>query len=499
MPAIVPFYKQLKFKILILILLIICSIILPAWIIMDGDYKALSDRLTIQRELFFSLFENSIWKYNALDSDSSTPPPSRDEIFTTIPSLIPGQRIIMFNYTNGEISDSGLLHPYKEDHIYDLYLPHPYVRNEYNSRYDTKSYYSALEKLQKEYQADVSKKKSVMLNVQTSDGMDRMIVHARNYYLTAEDFGVLVMMSSVVDILKQTRAVKERYLFLFLVLLSAAIVLAFILNKTVIHPFYSLHAFSKAIINEQKNPDLQLPRGGEIGQICQSISRLLHKQQSITEKYRSFSSDVIHELKTPLTAIKTAIELLQESTSPEETQMLSTRIHKRIGQMESLMSDTYILNQLESSSDAGYSCIDIAPILADFQREYSQVDFKFPDSAVITLSEKRFKQVLENLLSNALSFPQKTQGVSVSVFVKSTQCILKVEDHGPGIPEEIINDICKRYFSYRSDQSAPTHSGIGLAIVSEIMSSCNGKLEYNNKKEGGALFRCSFPAKVLTP
>ena len=108
--------------------------------------------------------------------------------------------------------------------------------------------------------------------------------------------------------------------------------------------------------------------------------------------------------------------------------------------------------------------------------------------ALVRGSRERLAQVLENLITNALSFTAPGTSVSVTVEEDDGHCVATVADSGPGIPEEHLERIFDRFFTYRPVEGRREHLGLGLAIARTIVESYDGSIAASNRPEGGAAF-----------
>ena len=115
---------------------------------------------------------------------------------------------------------------------------------------------------------------------------------------------------------------------------------------------------------------------------------------------------------------------------------------------------------------------------------------------MVRVNESRLVQVLDNVLSNAISFSPKWQKVKFVLRRQATKniVVLDIIDAGPGIPENKLETVFDRFYSERpSDEKFGEHSGLGLSIARQIVSAHNGQLTAHNQVEGGACFRLTLP------
>ena len=127
------------------------------------------------------------------------------------------------------------------------------------------------------------------------------------------------------------------------------------------------------------------------------------------------------------------------------------------------------------------------------------VSLSLPSRPVsVIAAPERLAQVLENLLDNATSFSPEDATIDVGLEKRGGYAAITVRDHGPGLPEEHLDRIFDRFFSYRPKESLSAngqHAGLGLAIVKAIVEGYNGSVKAANHNDGGAEFVVTLPAR----
>lgn len=147
--------------------------------------------------------------------------------------------------------------------------------------------------------------------------------------------------------------------------------------------------------------------------------------------------------------------------------------------------------------------VDIAGLLESIVRgrqliEGRHVQLDRPSAPLLVNgSLERFSQVFENLVENAVSFSTGEQPVEIQAAIDGDRCTVRVLDRGPGIPEEHLEKIFDRFFSYRPASDRRGHMGLGLAIVKAIVTGYGGTIVARNREGGGAVFVVSLPAQGL--
>ncbi|MBN2510379.1 MAG: HAMP domain-containing histidine kinase, partial [Spirochaetales bacterium] len=297
------------------------------------------------------------------------------------------------------------------------------------------------------------------------------------------------------------RAVKERFLFLYSVIILLAVLLSLVLNSMAAGPLNRLYLLATKIVADDRKEGitdsdaLLRPGIGEIGIICQAIQRLVKAQKTQADNFRAFSSDIVHELKTPLSAIRSGIEIYSETPDEKEKGEILERIHTRISRMESLMDEIKHIGELETQTENEY-CDSVLPVIREALRAYESRGVLFEHSGGtekcrLPVSGVKLYQVVDNLVKNAVDFSPVRESVRVSADINEGLFVLSVRDKGPGILKEVFPLVTTRFFSYRMGENV--HSGLGLAIVDAIARNSGGNLVYRNLDAGGSMFTVSFP------
>ena len=246
----------------------------------------------------------------------------------------------------------------------------------------------------------------------------------------------------------------------------------------------------------------------EISPLVGSLNDMLGRLSQTIEMQKRFIADAAHQMKTPLAGMRMQSELALRQVDPDE-------IHRSLEQLaKSSESATRLVNQLlalaraENPSQAGvaFEQADLAVLARATVQDWvsasfaHQIDLGFeqPDDPVdITGNPLMLRELLSNLIDNALRYTPPGGSVTVRVRREAGQAILEVEDTGPGIAQAERVHVFERF--YRILGSGVPGSGLGLAIVREIALQHGAEIDvFNNprsplKKNPGCLFRLTFP------
>jgi two-component system sensor histidine kinase ChvG len=257
-------------------------------------------------------------------------------------------------------------------------------------------------------------------------------------------------------------------------------------------------------------PPSLLRRRDEVGALASALSdssAALWERMDATER---FAADVAHEIKNPLSSIRSAIETLRRIEDPNRQRQLLTIIAQDVVRLDRLISDVSDASRLDAElSRVTVASVDVVPILRtllelDEATRDEENDPKLeviapPNGLSVWAVEDRLVQVLRNLIGNAQSFSPPRGRIVVRVRDAGDLAELCVEDDGPGIPDANLEHIFDRFYSERpKGESFGQHSGLGLSISRQIVEALQGQISAENRRDGagrvlGARFIVRLP------
>ncbi|MEM7210300.1 MAG: stimulus-sensing domain-containing protein [Pseudomonadota bacterium] len=247
-------------------------------------------------------------------------------------------------------------------------------------------------------------------------------------------------------------------------------------------------------------PDLT-HRTDEIGELSDALIRMTTALYTRIGAIESFAADVAHEIKNPLTSLRSAVETMQYAKTPEQRQKLLDVIQNDVKRMDRLVTDISNASRLDAElvrermepMDLGELITMLAGVTeAQGLESNVKVETNLPEGRFETHGlEGRLAQVVTNLLGNALSFSPEDSTITVKgTKGKDGRIRVEVEDEGPGIPPDNLQSIFERFYSERPDTEAfGNHSGLGLSISRQIIEAHGGKIWAENipgSEAGGA-------------
>ena len=303
---------------------------------------------------------------------------------------------------------------------------------------------------------------------------------------------------------------------------TAAILSSLLLTAAIAQPIRQLAMATDkvregiAVAGRARIPDLS-HRRDEIGELSAALRSMTQAIYARIDAIESFAADVAHELKNPLTSIRSATETLLIAQKPEAREKLMGVIKKDVARMDRLITDISNASRLDAElARHTREAVDLRKLIADIVDLYAatikegeaRVTFD-PSGVPIYLfgNPTALGQVFRNLIDNARSFSQQDGEVRIHIDVPEGQddmIRVTVDDDGPGIPPDTLEAVFKRFYTKRPAGAAfGNNSGLGLAICRQIVNSHGGEIVAENRLENpsdpdsprlGARFIIDIPA-----
>ena len=251
-------------------------------------------------------------------------------------------------------------------------------------------------------------------------------------------------------------------------------------------------------------------RPDEIGELAESLAAMTNALYDRINSTERFAADVAHELKNPLTSLKSAVEMLERTHDPEARDRMVELVRNDVKRIDRLITDISDASRLDAElSRAHIDAVDLSRLLETTVEIYNGMELprgvrvafhREPgENAIVEGIGERLGQVFRNLIDNAISFSPDGGIVDVSVKIVGPIVRAIVEDQGRGIPTADLERIFDRFFSSRPGETEfGKNSGLGLAIARQIMFSHGGRIWADNRrdesrKKCGARFVVELP------
>jgi two-component system, OmpR family, sensor histidine kinase ChvG len=253
-------------------------------------------------------------------------------------------------------------------------------------------------------------------------------------------------------------------------------------------------------------PDLSR-RGDEIGDLSVSLRAMTEALAKRLDAIDRFAADVAHELKNPLTSLKSAVETAARVPDPAVREKLMAIVLDDVARLDRLITDISGASRLDAElSRAEAEPIDVAEMLdglcaalgAVAKEGQAKPSYEGPPDFGLVVSGvgDRLTQVFRNVIANAQTFSPPGGEIRVRATRDGERIVVRIDDEGPGIPEDKLDAIFDRFYSERpAGEKFGTHSGLGLSISRQIVEAHGGTIEASNRLEGsGARFTIRLPA-----
>jgi len=324
--------------------------------------------------------------------------------------------------------------------------------------------------------------------------------------------GVVLLSSSGARIDEAVRDVRFDILKVFGAALGVTILLSFYLAGTIARPLRRLALAADRVRlspgRERSIPGFQ-DRNDEIGDLAADLNAMTEALWQRLDAIESFAADVSHEIKNPLTSLRSAVETASRLDDPVQQKKLMGIIQDDVQRLDRLITDISAASRLDAElSREERARLDLAKLLGALIRIYetsgaekhAMPEFHGPadGSAFVLGEEGRLVQVFQNLLTNAFSFAPVDGTVTLTVAVEGARVVVSVEDNGPGIPEGSLDRIFERFYSERPEtERFGTHSGLGLSISRQIVEAHGGEIRAENRiGPGGAVAGARFVVRL---
>jgi two-component system, OmpR family, sensor histidine kinase ChvG len=345
-------------------------------------------------------------------------------------------------------------------------------------------------------------------NVKMSETGDIVVLVAVPIARFRTVFGALLLSTQdgeIDGILSQER------LNIFLVTLVTALimfVLSVILARDIAGPMRTLalsaDRVGKRVKAREVIPDFT-DRHDEIGRLSGSLREMTASLYNRIEATERFAADVAHELKNPLTSMRSAVETLPLAKTPESQARLLDVIQHDVKRLDRLITDISQASRLDADlARREMHDVELIPLLEtliDIAKgiegengvNVSLTYHGLASNYIVKGQDSRLAQVFTNLIDNARSFTPKGKNVRLTLSRLKDSVKINVEDEGPGIREDALSKVFERFYTDRPNSSFGQNSGLGLSIVKQIIEAHSGKITAANAQNGGACFTIILP------
>ncbi len=284
------------------------------------------------------------------------------------------------------------------------------------------------------------------------------------------------------------------------VLGGLAFILSVIFSRRLTRPIKRVAAAAEAISEGQLNSRVAVSGRDEISRLAETFNRMAQALESQESLRKKLISNVAHELRTPLAAIRGEIEGMMDGLIPRgEEQLLS--LYEEVGRLKNILEGIEDLAQAEASSlTIKRQTIPLAPFLNNiverlgqlFQAKGVGLDLRCPEELRVSGDPDKLSQIVLNLLSNALKATERGGRVWIGATKWPSEIVIEVDDGGCGIKSEDLPFIFERFYKVSEGGL-----GLGLTIVKELVEAHGGRVEVKSEWGKGSTFSVHIPSDYL--
>ena len=322
--------------------------------------------------------------------------------------------------------------------------------------------------------------------------------------------GVVLLTTNDRDFTRIVRS-QRRSLFLAMGLaLLLSVLLSLFLARTIVRPLRRLalaaHRVRLGRAREVKVPRLPT-RADEIGFLARAVSDMSQSLRHRMDNIEHFAADVTHELKNPLASLRSAVDGAERMEDPALRQKLLEIARDDVNRLDRLIGDISEAARTDAElARAKFEPVDLGPLIEqvvgswEHRREKGDARLAFArprkETAVVMGDPGRLARAIDNLIDNAISFSPAGGLVEIAAARVDDTVRIRIDDEGPGVPEEAREAIFNRFHSVRPDhEDFGRHSGLGLAIARAIVEGHNGEIDVQDRDDApsGARFTIRLP------
>ncbi|UWQ75083.1 sensor histidine kinase [Leisingera sp. M658] len=310
--------------------------------------------------------------------------------------------------------------------------------------------------------------------------------------------GVIALTSPTGEVDALVRGEQERVLQMFVVALLVSVGLSLVLASTIANPLADLaeaaelgreRGSRKSNPGRIRIPDLSA-RPDEIGRLSRALRGMVKALYSRIDSNEQFAADVAHEIKNPLASLQSAVGTLRMVHRDDQREKLMDVIEHDVRRLDRLVSDISNASRLDAElvkeEEEDFDLLAMLGNLNQYLGEDARtkgIDYitDLPAQPIqLQGLEARLAQVFVNLITNAISFCEEGDAIRVWARRRANRVLIVVEDTGPGIPDQALSKIFKRFYSQRPVEHFGNNSGLGLAISKQIVEAHGGVIWAEN-------------------
>ena len=287
---------------------------------------------------------------------------------------------------------------------------------------------------------------------------------------------------------------RDRLLVIMFVLLTAILAAAFFALRHILRPVKLLNTGVEQVGRGNLKHRVPLKNADEFRDLAAAFNNMTARSEDMLQTKDQLLLDISHELRTPITRMKVALEFLPESRARKNLQADIVEMEKMVGGILETARLRHKYSELKKQP------ADLVALLKQTAAAFEKqppgiVTVDLPQEVILQVDPHQIKTVFENLLSNAFKYCEpESDPVKISLERRATDVIVRVEDHGIGIPQEELAHIFEPFYRVDKSRSKDTGGyGLGLSLCKTIMEAHEGKIEVQSRLKEGTTVCLFFP------
>lgn len=337
----------------------------------------------------------------------------------------------------------------------------------------------------------------------TTENGTRLLVYGKTEEIDGKIYYFMTS-TKLMPVESTLKTFNKSILFIFIGSIVLAGILSLIFSNSISAPLQKMSNTAKALSENNLSTQFEGYGYTESEQLSDTLNYAIEELKKTDELRNELVSNVSHELKTPLTMIKSYAELIKDITGNDKTKRNKDLdvIIEESKRLETLISDMLDFSKLKSKTIVySFSEFNLSDMLRKITEKYKtkycpsgfEITLDCPEYAMVNADYSRIEQVVTNLLNNAINYSKDQKKIHISLTQQDSQKLkLSVSDHGIGIPAENIPHIFERHFRATNAERVAVGSGIGLSIVKQILDDHHLQYGVKSKLNEGSTFFIIF-------
>lgn len=334
-----------------------------------------------------------------------------------------------------------------------------------------------------------------------NDEEKKMIYVASPILLNKALIGVLAVGKPTHSSSQFVQAAQKKLIFAGTIVCLILIGIGLLLGTWVTRPIKKLTDYAKAVRDGEriKRPQLGSSEMEELGIAFEQMRDALDGRHYI----ENYVQTLTHEIKSPVSAIRGAVELLEEELSTKQKQTLLRNIHLESDRISQIVDNLLLLSSLETRKYiTAPDQVDVHEMLNEIKKQLASL-LSTKSINLLILSNTHYwikgepnliRLALMNIIQNAIDFSHPDSNIEISVYSDNKGLEFEIRDNGTGIPDYACTRIFERFYSLKRPHSGKKSSGLGLSLVREIVILHQGNITVESHPDGGTVARLFFPS-----